>query len=90
MHLVCDVFRAVEFRKPLLTAANTGISAWIDDTGRIVEQLPRRKPGAIIATPRRPTLESPYLAAGDWFAAACLLASVLCLGASVFWRRRID
>ncbi|MEX2187805.1 MAG: apolipoprotein N-acyltransferase [Pirellulales bacterium] len=79
MHLVCDVFRAVEFRKPLLTAANTGISAWIDDTGRIVAQLPRRKPGTIVAEPRRPTLESAYLYGGDWFATACLAASGLCV-----------
>lgn len=79
MHLVCDVFRAVEFRRPLLTAANTGISAWIDDTGVIVEQLPRRKPGTIVAQPRRPTLESAYLAGGDWFAFSCLAMSGLCL-----------
>ncbi len=88
MHLVCDVFRAVEFRKPLLTAANTGISAWIDDTGRIVEQLPRRTPGTIVAMPRRSTLESPYLDGGDWFATTCLVASGLCLGVGLLkWRR---
>ena len=34
MHLACGVFRAVEFRKPLLIAANTGFSAWIDGDGR--------------------------------------------------------
>lgn len=79
MHLVCDVFRAVEMRKPLVTAANTGISAWIDDKGRIVEQLPRRKPGYIIAQPRRSALESPYLAGGDWFAWTCLAAATAML-----------
>jgi apolipoprotein N-acyltransferase len=87
MHLVCDVFRAVEMRKPLLTAANTGISAWIDDTGQIVEQLERRKPGYIIATPRRSALESPYLAGGDWFAVTCLVASTLMFGGGLLWRR---
>ena len=35
MHLACDVFRAVETRKPLLVAANGGISGWIDHRGRI-------------------------------------------------------
>ena len=35
MHLACDVFRAVETRKPLVIAANGGISAWIDASGRI-------------------------------------------------------
>ena len=35
MHLACGVFRAVECRKPLLVAANTGFSAWIDGDGNI-------------------------------------------------------
>ena len=42
MHLACGVFRAVECRKPLLIAANTGISAWIDGSGRIIKRGPRR------------------------------------------------
>lgn len=42
MHLACGVFRAVECRKPLLIAANTGISAWIDGDGRILARGPRR------------------------------------------------
>ena len=45
MHLACGVFRAVECRKPLLIAANTGFSAWIDGDGRILEQGPRRATG---------------------------------------------
>ena len=43
MHLVCGVFRAVECRKPLLVAANTGISAHIDADGRILVRGPRRQ-----------------------------------------------
>ena len=42
MHLACGVFRAVECRKPLLIAANTGISAWIDGDGRVLARGPRR------------------------------------------------
>jgi len=42
MHLVCGVFRAVECRKPLLVAANTGISAHVDADGRIIARGPRR------------------------------------------------
>ena len=52
MHLACGVFRAVECRKPLLIAANTGFSAWIDGDGRIQEQGPRRAAGVIVAEPR--------------------------------------
>ena len=38
MHLACGVFRAVETRMPLVIAANGGISAWIDRTGRVLRQ----------------------------------------------------
>src|SRR5262249_50986873 len=49
MHLACGVFRAIEMRKPLVIAANTGISAWIDSDGRVVQQASRQKPTYIIA-----------------------------------------
>ncbi len=37
-HLSMSVFRAVEARLPLIRAANTGISAFVDSRGRIVQQ----------------------------------------------------
>lgn len=37
-HLSMSVFRAVENRRPLIRAANTGISAFIDPTGRIINR----------------------------------------------------
>jgi apolipoprotein N-acyltransferase len=85
MHLVCNVFRAIECRKPLVVSANTGISAAIDDCGRILEQLPRRQEGVIVATPRPSVLRSVYVEFGDGFAWACGLASLAFLfaGAAV-------
>ncbi len=50
-HLACEVLAAVELRRPFLIAANTGLSAWIDGSGRIVEQTERLQPGFIIAEP---------------------------------------
>ena len=78
MHLACGVFRAVECRKPLLIAANTGFSAWIDGDGRIQRQGPRRATAVIIAEPRLDGRYSWYLAHGDWFAGVCLAACGLC------------
>jgi apolipoprotein N-acyltransferase len=36
-HLICSVFRAVECRTPLVRSVNTGISAYIDGDGAILE-----------------------------------------------------
>ena len=66
LHLMCGVFRAVECRKPLLIAANTGFSAWIDADGRVVEQGPRREPGFIIADVELDDRGSFYLEYGGW------------------------
>ena len=78
MHLICGVFRAVECRKPLLIAANTGFSAWIDSDGRIREQGPRREKKVIFARPRLDQHRgSWYLKHGDWFAGVCLAGCIL-------------
>ncbi len=85
MHLACGVFRAIECRKPLLIAANTGISASIDADGRVLDQGPRRATEVIIARTRLDSRRSPYLTIGDWPAAACL---AICLGLAWTGRRR--
>lgn len=73
LHLTCGVFRAVECRKPLLIAANTGFSAWIDSCGRIVERGPRRATGVILAHPRLDDRTSLYSRWGDGASGGCLL-----------------
>ncbi|HZZ28654.1 MAG TPA: apolipoprotein N-acyltransferase [Pirellulales bacterium] len=89
MHLACGVFRAVEMRKPLLIAANTGFSAWIDSDGRIVQQGPRRAAEVIIAQPELDSRRSFYLDHGDLIPGLCLAG---CLGLAAVglwdWRSR--
>jgi apolipoprotein N-acyltransferase len=80
-HLACGVFRAVETRRPLVIAANGGISAWIDHLGRIRAQSPRQKPDIILADIELGPMHSPYVRHGDWFAGTCL---VLCIALAVF------
>jgi len=86
MHLICGVFRAVECRKPLLIAANTGISAWIDSEGQIQKQGRRLNSEFIIADTRIDSRRSPYLVVGDWPAGLCLLMCVA-LAAYGIWQR---
>jgi apolipoprotein N-acyltransferase len=85
-HLACGVFRAVETRRPLVLAANGGLSAWIDQFGRIRAQSPRQQGDVIIADVELKPIQSPYVRYGDWFAGGCLaFCGVLVI---VGWRGR--
>ncbi len=46
-HLAIARMRAIEYGKPLLRVANTGISAVIDSNGRVLKFLPLNKTGVI-------------------------------------------
>ena len=65
IHLRCNIMRAVELRRPNLVAANTGISAWITPTGKIVAQEAKRKDGFVIAQVATATYDSVYMRFGD-------------------------
>lgn len=79
-HLNQARLRAVETDRYLLRSGTTGISAFVDPTGRIVEEIPMNRQGIIYARfqPRRTT--TLYVRLGDWFAwVACfvVLAAIL-------------
>jgi apolipoprotein N-acyltransferase len=76
MHLASALFRAIECRKPLVIAANTGFSASIDSTGRILAQGPRRATDVIIADVAIDRRASWYLDHGDIPAGVCLAATI--------------
>ena len=84
MHLVCGQFRAIEMRKPMLVAANTGISAHIADDGRLVTQGPKRQKEVVIASVQPAWRSSIYVSTGDLLANTCLfLCGVLGIGGIV-------
>lgn len=86
LHLICAVFRAVECRMPMLVAANTGFSAHIDGSGRILTQGPRRAQAVLIAPVKLDDRRSAYLALGDWPAG---MALAICAAAAVTgWRSK--
>jgi len=65
MHLAAAIFRAVEVRTPLVIAANTGFSAAIDGSGRLLDRGPRRQTATLRAAVRRDGRSSPWLAWGS-------------------------
>ncbi len=89
LHLACAIFRAVECRKPLLIAANTGFSAAIDSNGRLRAKGRRRATDLLIATPGIDSRRSWYLAVGDTGAALCLAATVGIIAAGALRRRKL-
>lgn len=77
VHLACGVFRAIENRKPMLIAANTGFSAHIDRRGVVLSKGPRRAEGYLwCGVSARNTMISNYRRMGDWPAGCCLALSV--------------
>ncbi len=87
LHLACGVFRAVENRLPMVIAANTGLSAVIDGSGRVLRVTERMQPDVIVAEAPLDGRASFYSAHGDWFALACLLVTVVLATTSV-WKAR--
>lgn len=81
-HLAIGVFRAVECRVGLVRAANTGISAFIAPSGRVVSKLvveerDREVCGVLHGVATTSTAKSPYLRVGEMFGKLCLLGWIL-------------
>lgn len=83
-HLAQARLRSVEQGLPMIRAANTGVSAVIDATGRITHHLPLGQAGWIDAPLPLPHPPTVYARIGDWPIAGLL---ILMLGASVMARR---
>ncbi len=85
-HLRCTQLVAIACRRPVLSTANNGPTAWIDSNGQIVERLATGSEGSIIATPTKDIRVSPYVVIGDW--PARILALVcLCVMAWMVYER---
>jgi len=65
-HLQISRMRALEAGRPLLRAANDGISAVIAADGRVERTLPRFVPGVLDAQVQPRTGLTPYARVGNW------------------------
>lgn len=89
MHLTAAIFRAIEVRTPILIAANTGFSAAIDGSGRLLARGPRRATATLQVAVAPDGRDSPWLVAGTLPIAACVVvAAVVLLGSAVESLRR--
>lgn len=84
-HLNQARLRAVETDRYLLRAATTGISAVVNPTGELVQQLPMGRTGIIYARFARHRAMTPYVRYGDWF--AWLAVAVVIIAIAARWRR---
>lgn len=71
LHYRGNIFRAIENRKPLIVAANTGISAHIDGQGRVLQRGPKRAPQPLLVSVSPDGRRSPYHWIGDLPAWLC-------------------
>jgi apolipoprotein N-acyltransferase len=78
-HLNQARLRAVENDRYLLRAATTGISAFVDPSGRVVAEIPMNKQGIIYASFEPRHSETPYVRFGDWFAWVACVATVMAM-----------
>lgn len=97
-HLLNSAFRCAENRRPMVRCANTGVSAFIDEYGRIKDILADEKGNTFVTQMRIRTVSLPaigtppvvtlYTRWGDWFAMTCLGMTTL-YGVFVVTRRII-
>ena len=86
-HLNSAILIAVENRIPVLIAANTGITAWIDGDGQVVERLPKMNPGWILAQPIPDGRTGYWSYWGDWPAILVALCGLLPVGKFVITKK---
>jgi apolipoprotein N-acyltransferase len=88
-HLQAAVFRSIEDRAPTARSVNTGISGFIDSSGRIEPDnlIPAGTEGSKIATLQLDRRTTFYTRRGDVFADLCAtLTGVLAVSGLVRWR----
>jgi apolipoprotein N-acyltransferase len=81
-HLALAVFASVELRVAMVRAVNSGVSALIDPSGRLVVKTyandpyrqPRAADGILVSAPRMSGADTVYVRYGSWFPDLCIAA----------------
>ena len=75
-HLAMARMRCVEFRRPMVRAANAGISAVIDRNGGTSASLGLFRRGVLVAAVRPETGETVYAKTGEIFGISCSILTI--------------
>jgi apolipoprotein N-acyltransferase len=87
-HAMISVLRAIEFHRPVVRCANTGISMFIDPYGR-VERRTKTFERTILTGSITPRSDLTFYARyGNVFSLGCLLYSLFLIGSSAVMKRR--
>lgn len=73
LHNALATFRAIELRRDMVRAVNTGVTSHIDVTGRIVQQTRAFERTTVLARVHLWEGRTFYARFGDWVPIACLL-----------------
>jgi apolipoprotein N-acyltransferase len=84
------VFRAVENRRYMIRAANTGITAVVDPWGRILESTELFERTVLVRDVPFVATPSLYTRYGDVFARACVALALALLAATARRRKGIE
>jgi len=85
-HFAMARLRAIENRRWLLRAANTGVSGVIDPWGRVLERTEMETEAVVVSEVRTRDDLTLYVRIGDVFALTCTLLALACV-AGVIWPR---
>jgi apolipoprotein N-acyltransferase len=84
-HLALAVFATIELRVGMVRSVNSGISAFIDPNGRLLQKTyaddpyrqPRPADGIAVSAPRMDGGHTMYVKFGNWFAYLCMTITAL-------------
>jgi len=82
-HLQLLVFRCIENRVPMARSSNTGLSAFIDSTGRIAETLRPNQPDAAVRQLELDDRVTLYMNYPDWLPIAALIVVGILIAATI-------
>ena len=86
-HLDYARLRAIETRRDIARCANTGISAFIDQKGRILSRTAWWEPAVLRGTVNLSSRETFFVRAGDIVGRLCVFLTVLLLAAALIRRK---